>query len=176
MSNANLKVHSYENLLKSLIQLLQNQILAMARIHGLDKNWSLQFTSLVSHLQSIEVEEPRTPNFSLAFKDLFNYLNRNLSSQQSSRSRATTLESSLKKRTKSINNHSTFASILVPSNQTGKKSVTSTYYSKIMNNFLTTQHKTPKFTLKSGLKFEPKKKKNEDQDLWVLGDEIKFLV
>lgn len=176
MSNANLKVHSYENLLKTLIQLLQNQVLCMARLHGIDKNWTVQFTSLVSHLQSIEVEEPRTPNFSLAFKDLFNYLNRRLSSQHSSRSRATTNESSLKKRTKSINNQSTFSSFLTPNNESGKKSVTSTYYSKIMNNFLSTQYKTPKFSLKLGPKLEPRKKKNEDQDLWVLGDEIKFLV
>lgn len=176
MSKSNLKLHGYENLLKTLINLLQTQILSMARLHGIDKPWSSQLTSILSHMQELEVQGPQTPNYSHVCKDLYNYLSRRLASQQSNRSRATTVESSFKKRTQSIHPHTSFISSLAPSALQAKNSGASSYYSKIMNKFLTPKHNTLKFESKIGSRLGPKKGKNEDQDIWVLGDEIKFLV
>ena len=172
MSKSKLKLHSYENLLKTLVHLLQSQVLSMARLHGIDRPWSSQLTSILSHMQEFEVKQPQTPSYSFVCKDLYNYLSRRLASQQSSRSRAATVESSFKKRTQSSQPGTPLASTLAPSGLQVRPPGTSAYYSKIMNKFLSTQHNTPKFESRIRLK----KGQTEDQDIWVLGDEIKFLV
>lgn len=166
MSKTDLNLYSYENLLKNLISLLQSQVLSLASLHGIEKTWSFQFSSIYSHMKSIEDRRAQIANFSYLCKDLFNYINRNLTSQQSNRTRAISLENSAKRKTQrgkkpdSVTNSKFFNSITHQRNTSS-----SNYYSKVMNKVLA-----------FGGRENVGNRARDEQDIWVLGDDIRFLV
>jgi predicted GIY-YIG superfamily endonuclease len=162
MSKSNLQLANYENSLKTLISLLQTQILTIASLHGIDKTWSFQFSSIYSQMKSFEDHHRLSQNYSTQCKELFIYINRNLTSQQSTRSRAISLESSMKRRQRKPESQKN--SIIFPQNPHRK--APSSYYSNIMSKFLSANG--------IGTNIGGTKVK-EDQDIWVLGDDLKFL-
>lgn len=164
--------NDYPSLVHALISLLQNQILQMIKLHGIDKGWSSKFSAVYNKMINLEIKHIHEPSYSQSTKDLFSFLNRNAPSQSSARSRATSISHvSQKPRPKSIYNQISFTSGIYPSNITSRnnKNSANVYYSRIMNNFLNEK--------RSPIKVQKKKTPRgaETKDFWILGDEIRHI-
>ncbi|OMJ94425.1 hypothetical protein SteCoe_2479 [Stentor coeruleus] len=164
--------NDYPSLVHTLISLLQNQILQLIKLHGIDKAWSSKFSAVYNKMINFEINHIHEPSYSQSTKDLYSFLNRNIPSQHSVRSRATSINHvNQKPRPKSIYNHISFTSGMYPSNITPRtnKNSANVYYSRIMNNFLNNKQ--------SPIKVQKKKPPRgaETKDFWILGDEIKHI-
>ncbi|OMJ88485.1 hypothetical protein SteCoe_9615 [Stentor coeruleus] len=164
--------NDYPSFVHALISLLQSQILQMIKLHGIDKSWSSKFNTVYNKMINLEIKHIHEPSYSQSTKDLFNFLNRSIPSQNSGRSRASSIShASQKLRPKSINNQISFTSGMYPSNITSRtnKNSANIYYSKIMNNFLNDK--------RSPIKVQKKTPRRgaETKDFWILGDEIKHI-
>ena len=175
MSDLNSFINSnvYSALIETLIQLMQNQILQLVKLHGVDKLWVNRFIGTCNKMANYELKHIQEVNFSESCKELWQYLNRDISTQQSIRSRGTSMgNSSSKKRSASIYKHISMNSVVAgPSNMLSvrKKTPANIYYSKIMNTFLNPKHSSVQVSKKR------QRKVADDKDFWVLGDEIKLI-
>lgn len=158
---------AYLSLIESLIATLQVQLLQWTKTSEVSQKWLSKFTEVYVKMVNFEVTHLKTPKITLFCKDLYSHFALQPLSKRSSRSQIPKVFETSQLRPTSIHKHISVSSWVTPQTPSSqrKKKPTSTYYSRIMNNFL--NKNTPKVS-KKPLRLD-------ENEFWLLGDDIRCI-